>query len=648
MAAEIRRTSASPGLGAAAGLFEAALSREVPDDYSQLPGSSPPGKEVSSLDQQYMNTMQSPPGTAATAATAASSHMAQEHEREIEIAELETRIRRFNLELIQPTIRKTAQMEHEMADLRAELHRSTSMVCDLTHVAIKVEEQVVIVESFREEMAKWENERRAVQAHVAESVANMKQDLDNFRYSLERKDSTIHSMQRTMDRLVGELSKVQEGSEALRQHMELRLAQTSKVLNGSKTDLECKLIGLETKHNRLSDELWGEETGLARATANITKTNDLVMSLSEEMKRMQHDKANVSQLEAVQDDVNELIRDANSNVTMLKNTVDTMVNDVKSHFKTATNTVAAHNATMLSEVRASYQEELSHAAALRSEVMQFMHETTENVARIETTVDCGQDQTSGMVKKVSEEVDELNKGRKRDNADFSLSGQTMREQISKVSGSSETVAKCLEHLGSVIAVMLKSDRISSALSQQENIDRAKVALMGYRDNKPAAARPTSKGAAKKPRQNSSPQVGGEAGAGDNGEAVISVDNRCLSCSGQAQHVLSGFKMACLQYAPGPVSFSKKLYKREELLDLRQRLLEQAQDQLQQGPAGNLADFTASSNRSNLHRELEASMKRPASAEPPPDRPASQASSHGTAVKPRALPPLAQDGPMTAR
>merc|ERR1719199_2124995 len=134
---------------------------------------------------------------------------------------------------------------------------------------------------------------------------------------------------------------MQEGSETLRQHVDLRLSQSSKVLNSAKTDLEVKIIALETKHHRLSDELWGEETGLARATMNITKTNDLVMSLSEEMKRMQHDKANISQLEAVQDDVNELIRDANCNVTMLKQTVDTMVNDVKSHFKTATNTVAA-------------------------------------------------------------------------------------------------------------------------------------------------------------------------------------------------------------------------------------------------------------------------------------------------------------------
>jgi len=200
--------------------------------------------------------------------------------------------------------------------------------------------------------------------------------------------------------------------------------------------------------------------------------------------------------------------------------------------------------------------------------------------------------------------------------------------------------------------MLKSDRIASALAQQENVDRAKVALMGYRDDKkPAGGRPstTSKvGRTPRSRQNSSQQDCGDGS--ESGENVITIDNRCLSCSGQAQHVLSGFKMACLQYAPGPVTFSKKMYKREELLELRQNLLEQAQDQLHQGPAGSnlAADFTASSNRNNLQRELEASMKRPGSQELA-ERPSSQ-SSDGS--KARGLPPLAPGGmdmrPMTAR
>jgi myosin heavy subunit len=552
----------------------------------------------------------------------------REPEREVEIAELETRIKRFNLDIVQPTIRKTAIMEKEVAALRNEVETNSNKLIELSTVANKVEEQVVTVESFREQMSKWDHERRAVQAHVAETLSSMRQDMDNFRYSLERKDSSIHSMQRTMDRLVGELSKVQEGSEALRQHVELRLAQTGKILNGAKTDLECKLIAQETKLNRLSDELWGEETGLARATSQIKTTNDLVMSLSEEMKRMQHDKANVSQLEAVQDDVKNLIHDANYSVSVLKQTVDTMVADVKAHFKTATNTVAAHNASMLSEVRESYQEEMRKSDALRTEVMQFMQETKENVSRIETTVGTSEEGMWGQVKKVSEDVGELSRNRKRDNDNFGLQGQTFKEQISKVSSTSENVAKCLEHLGSIIAVMLKSERVASALSQQENTDRNKVALMGYRD----AKGPKTTG--KPTKRNVKNSKGGAEADENDGESVISVDNRCLSCSGQAQHVLSGFKMACLQYAPGPVTFSKQLYKREELLDLRQRLLEQALEQLQQGPAGQLADFTGSSNRTNLQRELEAKLKQNTEES---DRPSSRDSQLG--LKSRALPPL---------
>lgn len=655
--ASIERPASSCGLGSAAKslsivLDEVSGAQSHLDRLRQQVRNQEEMQSMASVEEEQYGRSFSALSTRPTTAGVANSD-ARSHEREVEIAELETRIRSSNLDLFQPTIRKTTIMEQELAEMRAELARVASTVQSVKSVSTKVEEQVINVESFREQMANWEVERRAVQTHVAETIANMTQDLDNFRFSLERKDSSIHSIQRTMDRLVGELSKNQEGNEALRQHVELRLAQSGKVLNGAKTDLECKLIALETKHNKIADELWGEETFLASAAENIQRTNDLVIQLSEEMKRMQHDKANVTQLEAVQDDVNELIRDANANVTMLKQTVDTMVNDVKKHFQTATETVAAHNATMLGEVRTSYQEELSKVSALRSEVKVFMEETRTNIERIQLTADTSQDLTSEMVKKVSDEVTELNRCRKQDNSNLTLSGQTMKQQITQVSSSSESVTKIVEHLGEVVKILLKSERVSSALAQQENIDRAKVALMGYRDAKGTAARPTSQKAGRRSRQNS---VSAPSDTSDSGEAVISVDNRCLSCSGQAQHVLSGFKMACLQYAPGPVTFSsgsgapKKLYKREELLDLRQRLLEQAQEQLQQGPAGNLGDFASSANRSNLHRELESSpsVKLPVDLEAF-DRPGSQ-SSHGSGVKPRALPPLAQDElrPLTAR
>lgn len=180
--------------------------------------------------------------------------------------------------------------------------------------------------------------------------------------------------------------------------------------------------------------------------------------------------------------------------------------------------------------------------------------------------------------------------RRRDRNNAEVETKSMQEQLSSVHQSSTSVAKCVEHLSSVIWMLLQSERASSALDLQDDSDRAKVALIGYRDNSKqigemghggSGERSGSRGAGQKTSsgQKASKTQGGNSASGP----VVSVDHRCLSCSGQAQSVLSGFKMACLQYAPGPVTFAKKNFVRSDLLDVREKLLDQARDALQHGP-----------------------------------------------------------------
>lgn len=45
------------------------------------------------------------------------------------------------------------------------------------------------------------------------------------------------------------------------------------------------------------------------------------------------------------------------------------------------------------------------------------------------------------------------------------------------------------------------------------------------------------------------------------------------------HGLAGFKMACLQYAPGPVVYESTTYSRAELIRMRIDLLNQAKEHL---------------------------------------------------------------------
>jgi len=495
-------------------------------------------------------------------------------EREVEFAEFETRIRKFILELLEPTIHRTAQLEITMESAKEEQQGLEQQVARVVSASRLAERQISVVEQFREEMAKWDSERRNAETKTTEDISSMKQELDTFRYSLERKDSTMNGLQRTADRMTSELGKVHAASEDLRQHVERRIAQQSKVINGAKTDLEVKLIALEGHFNKLSDELWGEETGLAKVTSDLGRTNSIVANHSEEMKVLCSGKANLEQFESIQEEVNEMIREALGSVGELKKTVATVVSDVKAHFHTATNQIAAHNASMLTEVRSSYQEELKHAAELRSDIVRFMEETQSHISHLEDVVGRSQDQTESMVREVRQEVEELNTRRKRDKHSSDMETKSLKTQISGVNGSSDHVIKCIEHLSSVIWVMIQSDRAACALGQQDDTDRAKVALMGYRDA------PTAKGGGAAKRS-TTPRPGGADDGGGGG--VVNVDQRCLSCSGQAQTVLAGFKMACLQYAPGPVTFGKKVYKRTDLMGMRTQLLEQAHEALSQGP-----------------------------------------------------------------
>merc|ERR1712118_540636 len=113
--------------------------------------------------------------------------------------------------------------------------------------------------------------------------------------------------------------------------------------------------------------------------------------------------------------------------------------------------------------------------------------------------------------------------------------------------------------------------MQAALELQDDNDRRKVALTGYKEQQGPDGK---KQDPKTPRKTSGKD-----------QSVISVDNRCLSCSGQTATVLAGFKIACLQYAPGQVKYDMKDFDRSELLNMRNELVEQAHEALINGPEG---------------------------------------------------------------
>ena len=70
----------------------------------------------------------------------------------------------------------------------------------------------------------------------------------------------------------------------------------------------------------------------------------------------------------------------------------------------------------------------------------------------------------------------------------------------------------------------------------------------------------------------------EAGSGDVKAATpIQVNNNCLQCSGNAMFIKKAFKLACLSYGSTKVTYNNQKYDREELLIIRDTLLQSGGD-----------------------------------------------------------------------
>lgn len=333
---------------------------------------------------------------------------------EVMVAAMENRLRDMISDLLTPTIQRSTCIQQDVEFLKGLVSQHTKGLQDVQVGQFKALEQVATIQSFKEEMTRWDTQRRSHESALDESIQAVQQRLEAYRYNLEQKESALHHLHRNVERAANELNRLQDAQADLREAFESRLDEQSRRQNMAKNETEVRIAGLELRHNALTDELWGEETGLAKAAGELKKTNICVAQLEANMGRVQAEKAEQAQLDKLRAEVGKVIMEANKSVNDMKLAVGAVVDDVRQHFRTASEAVAAHNARFVGEVRQEYQEELASSAKLRVEARDFMSQTTSRIAGFDERVAAAATKAGALAEEVREEVEELNKKRKKD------------------------------------------------------------------------------------------------------------------------------------------------------------------------------------------------------------------------------------------
>eukprot|EP00747_Dinoflagellata_sp_TGD_P103440 gnl/TRDRNA2_/TRDRNA2_168962_c1_seq1.p1 gnl/TRDRNA2_/TRDRNA2_168962_c1~~gnl/TRDRNA2_/TRDRNA2_168962_c1_seq1.p1 ORF type:complete len:621 (+),score=149.40 gnl/TRDRNA2_/TRDRNA2_168962_c1_seq1:58-1920(+) len=509
---------------------------------------------------------------------------------EVLVSSMELRLRQMITEVTAPSIQKTGQIQADLETLKQIVVDHTRGLQEVQLGQFKALEQVQTISSFHDEMTRWDGQRRQHEAQVDESMMTFEQKLDAFKYNMDQKESVLHQLRRQVERCASELNRMQQNKEDFSERFEDQMEYLSKKVNNSHADIEVAIAGIELKHNALTDALWGEETGLAKVTGELKKSSLHLAQLEESVAKLEKEKAEAAQLEQLRFEIMRSVHQATSSVTTLRQSVGNVVNDVKEHFRTASQTISQTNATFISEVRKDYQTELKLAANLREEVQNFMVRTDDNIATLDTRVADAATKAERLAGEAREEIEDLNKRRKRDKNSVDNELKALKKRLGGVFDNSDAVLRGIEHIYRVIQIIMDAEFMQSSLELQDFVDRKKIALMGYKDEKERfradAAQPAPEARAKSAPGGPKPQSARGRGVfaeRNPQEPVVKVDTRCLSCSGQSPLVMSSFKMACLQYMPSPVEHEGRIHPRDNLLQQRNHLLQRARDELAEGP-----------------------------------------------------------------
>merc|ERR1719160_912998 len=329
----------------------------------------------------------------------------------MEVAEVETRMRAYTLELMEPTIQRSSLLDDKLKKMQATLDQHSQEMEALMRVKAAAEMQISTVEGFREELSRWDVQRRSQEAKVEESLSLKTHDINALRATLEVKTSEFKGLGRTVTKLGDIVESSKEEHNKLRQYCIERIDTSRDKLYKLRDEFETRMTAAETETHTLKDVQCSIDSGLGHLTAELKRLDSIIVEHGEAIEEMQKGKAPRSSLDALQSEMTEFIRQTNGNVAGLKQNLMSLVGDVKAHFETAAKVVGTSTAQHIDEMRKSYLKDIRRIDEVKKQIESFVKDASETSAKLSEQVEGSVKQTEGSVCQLSGSLESL--GEKR-------------------------------------------------------------------------------------------------------------------------------------------------------------------------------------------------------------------------------------------
>lgn len=528
-------------------------------------------------------------------------------------AEVERSVQEHCTRLMEPHVEVFNATAMQLQGLWELAKGNSKKLVQMNHALRDMQEGLLKIEDFRSELDRYETNLNKQGSDMESLVERFEVQLAQVRFFTSQKEEAYLQHRSALDSLRHDLTHLQQLHETSKETLFKSIEKSLREVAPMKAELEAKMANLQLQHHSLTDQVWGSETAIARISGEVKNVHQRFDAVAEVVNGLTDEKDCREKLEEMQKELADWLSQSRYEAVSTRKAFSAATAANKESIRIGLDAAGNQIANFMEEIRMDNQKILSDTEKLRRETEDICEKFRGEMGEMYIHRQQSDERNEAVQRELREALNEYDRRRKREKSTLELEMKEVGQQLSILHDSVEDAVQACKSVKLLCSSLVEVLAMQVSLERQEFADWTRVSLVGYKpvsSNKTAEAEPDS--------ARTTPRAGGfppkpkghkqSPRRKDEASQVISLDKRCYSCCSQTQMVMSGFKMACLNYRPSAVHIGEGSYERLDLFDRMDSLLSKAHDQMRFSCDAEDLDHLRSFSHGDLEPERVATVR----------------------------------------
>lgn len=505
-------------------------------------------------------------------------------ELEVHLAEMETRLRRAVLKVVRPTLDQAGELTARLVGIEGKVKRHEGLL----DFSDELKEEVKNIREFmgviQEQLNTTDKQARKFEEKTTFEITELRNRATTAESRLDTNEGDIRRSLRDFNRVWEETQRLQLQHDEFSRSVNAKIEIATKKTEQARAELLDLNADMQKQHNDLIEDLFGDNKGLTLLRNDVHVLEVAVEPMPRLEDRIEETLKKVLDLEDQVEASNSTCDGVSGKFDQLEKSVNIQLNDYDQSNKSVMNKLTAYHASVLKSVRTEFVEEIQASKQLREEIGKFEDATATMCRDIHGMIEKEVSRVDALYKELVTDIEDVGKRVNKERLHLNSGLQRVERDAQSAQQVSESNASSMEHIARVLALVLESERMSSALHVQEFADRCTECWLGVPSDAKKRKPPQPYTAQNLDKLSPNFENVSRSFAGDDMTSVVPIDPK--------------IGLAKLEYLPGAITYGGSHYERKGFLQMHHRMLQKAKGFLDRGPE-NLGPAHLSQPHSNV-------------------------------------------------